>query len=656
VVFPKGTNVTGFAVEQRRPVWSRDSLDDPRFPSDPDAHRRLDHSPARAILALPLIVQDRVVGALSLRDATGREFTADEMRVAQAFADQAAVALDNARLYVTTERRRREAEALARAARSLTESLDVTELAARIVSSLQDLLNVRTVGFRLLQADGTLLALGAPGGAPGYAEPGHVAPSGHGTGGRVIVTGAPVQTADILEDPSITLTPEVRERILAAGTRAYLSVPLRAHGLLIGALTVGAAARRVFTREEIELLQTFADQAALAIDNAQLYERAQRANAELSHAHAQLVRGETLRAVGELAAGAAHHLNNLLAVVLGRIQIAMRRIPTPELARDLRPAEQAVIDGADVVKRLSRFSRGHLESTIVPTDLNELVEDVVEMTRPRWQNELQARGVRVELALELGPLPPAAADPPSIREVLVNLLLNAIDALPSGGRVVIRTWASEAGVHCAVADNGPGMSEEVRRRAFEPFFTTKGVRATGLGLSVNYGILQRHGGDLGIDTEPGRGCTITFRLPATTLPPPPVAPPAEASPSGLRVLLIDDEGEVRSVVADMLAEDGHHVVSAADGREGLECLARDARVDLVLTDLGMLGMNGWEVARAVRASYPATVVGLITGWDEGLEPKAGEPSPVDLIVRKPVTQQTLREVVTQTRALAAIRS
>jgi CheY-like chemotaxis protein len=240
--------------------------------------------------------------------------------------------------------------------------------------------------------------------------------------------------------------------------------------------------------------------------------------------------------------------------------------------------------------------------------------------------------------------------------VLVNLIFNAIDALPGGGRVVIRTWANEAGVHCAVADTGVGMSAEVRRRVFEPFFTTKGVRATGLGLSVVYGIVQRHGGELTVDTEEGRGCTVTFRLPASRRAPVPPPAPPPAPPAGLRVLLVDDDASVRSVVADMLAEDGHQVVQAADGREGLDRLARDARVDLVLTDLGMLGMNGWEVARAVRASYPATVVGLITGWDEGLEPKSDESGQVDLIVRKPVTQQTLREVITQTRALAAVRS
>jgi signal transduction histidine kinase/CheY-like chemotaxis protein/uncharacterized protein YigA (DUF484 family) len=656
VVFPKGTNVVGFAVQERRPIFSPDALADPRFPADPAAHTLLDASPDRTILALPLLVQDRVVGAVSLRDITGRVFSTEEVRLAQAFADQAALALENARLYVQAGRRREEAEALAHAARTLTETLDVSAVAARIVASIQQILRVHTAGFRLLQPDRTLLALGPPGGAPGYAPPGHIAPSGHGTAGHVIASGAPFQSPDVLIDPSIMLTDDVRQRILAAGTHAFLSVPLRPHGTLIGVLTVGDAAGRVFTAAEIGLLQAFADQAALAIDNAQLFERVQRAYDELSHAHQQLVRGETLRAVGELAAGVAHHLNNLLAVILGRIQITLRRSQAPELQRDLRPAEQATLDGAEVVKRLSRFSRGHPEPTIVPVDLNELVEDVVELTRPRWQNELAARGVRVETILELGSVPMVAADPPSVREVLVNLILNAVDALPSGGSIVLRTWASTEGIHCSVRDNGIGMSAEIRRRVLEPFFTTKGVKSTGLGLSVTYGIMQRHGGELTIDTEEGAGTTVTFLLPVAKRRPRPSASAPAPAVAPLHVLLIDDEANVRSVIADMLGEDGHRVTQVSGGPEALALLARAGRVDLVLTDLGMLGMNGWEVAHAVKALYPSTVVGLVTGWDEGLGPKPVEPAQVDLVVRKPVTQATLRDAIAQARALVSARS
>ncbi len=238
----------------------------------------------------------------------------------------------------------------------------------------------------------------------------------------------------------------------------------------------------------------------------------------------------------------------------------------------------------------------------------------------------------------------------------MNLILNAVDALPSGGTIVIRTWTTAEGVHCSVRDDGVGMSPEVRRRVLEPFFTTKGVRSTGLGLSVNYGIIERHGGELTIETEEGAGTTVTFRLPvarrkpgAAPPPPPPAAPP-------LRVLVVDDDANVRSVIADVLAAEGHRVTQAGDGPAALAVLAGAGEVDLVLTDLGMLGMNGWEVARAVKASYPSMVVGLVTGWDEGLGPKPVEPLHIDLTVRKPVTHEVLRGVIAQARALMAARS
>jgi signal transduction histidine kinase/uncharacterized protein YigA (DUF484 family) len=655
-VFPKGTNVVGFAVQERRPIFTPDALADSRFPFDANGRAILEASPDRTILALPLLVQDRVIGALSLRDATGRVFSAEDVLLVQAFADQAALALANAQLYEEAERRRREAEELARAARGLSESLDVSDVAARIVTSVRDALRVRSAGFRLVQPDGTLMALGSHEASVGHAEPGHISPSGFGISGRVVATGRPFQSPDELADASILLADEVRQRVLASGVGAYLGVPLRARGSVIGALTVGDTRGRVFSSSEVDLLQAFADQAALVLENAQLFERVQRAYDELSRAHRQLVRGETLRAVGELAAGAAHHLNNLLAVILGRIQITLRRSQAPEIQRDLGPAEQATLDGAEVVKRLSRFSRGHPEPTIAPVDLNELVEDVVELTRPRWQNELAARGVRVETTLELGSAPMVAADPPSIREVLVNLILNAVDALPSGGSIAIKTWATAEGVHCSVRDDGIGMSPEVRRRVLEPFFTTKGVKSTGLGLSVNYGIIQRHGGELTIDTEEGAGTTVTFRLPAAKRTPRPSAPAPVGVGPPLHVLLIDDEVDVRSVIADMIVEDGHRVTQVSGGPEGLGVLGGDGRVDLVLTDLGMLGMNGWEVARAVKASYPTTVVGLVTGWDEGSGPKPIEPSHVDFILRKPLTQTTLRDVIAQARALLSARA
>jgi anti-sigma regulatory factor (Ser/Thr protein kinase) len=170
-----------------------------------------------------------------------------------------------------------------------------------------------------------------------------------------------------------------------------------------------------------------------------------------------------------------------------------------------------------------------------------------------------------------------------VREVLVNLILNAVDALPSGGTIAIKTWATADGVHCSVRDDGVGMSAEVRRRVLEPFFTTKGVKSTGLGLSVTYGIIQRHGGELAIDTEKGVGTNVTFRLPVARRKPRPAPAPPSPEAAPLHVLLVDDDADVRSVIADMLTEDGHRVTQVADGPDALARLSRDAAVDLVLT-------------------------------------------------------------------------
>jgi signal transduction histidine kinase/CheY-like chemotaxis protein len=392
--------------------------------------------------------------------------------------------------------------------------------------------------------------------------------------------------------------------------------------------------------------------AVLALMLAAAYRRSRReavtATRELEHAHGRIVEAERLRAIGELSAGASHHLNNLLAVALGRIQIALRRIEEPdEVGRNLEIAERGLLDAGEVVRRMSMFSRSQGVSEWVPVDLNQIAREVLELTRPRWQSEAQIRGITIDAGLEGSPVPPVAGDPAALREALMNLVLNAIDALPDGGQVTLRTWTAGARVFCAVVDTGVGMSAEVRRRAREPFFTTKGLRSTGLGLSLAYGIVRRHGGDLEIDSAAGRGTTVTVSLAASGPMPAPEAHPAARSDAKRRILLIDDDAQVRAVVAEMLAIEGHAVVTASGGVEGLAALEGDERIDLVLTDLGMPGMTGWEVARAARSRRPTLPVGLITGWGE--EQRAqfeGHGSgDVDFVVQKPVTRARLARAV-----------
>jgi CheY-like chemotaxis protein len=235
-----------------------------------------------------------------------------------------------------------------------------------------------------------------------------------------------------------------------------------------------------------------------------------------------------------------------------------------------------------------------------------------------------------------------------LREVLTNLVLNAIDAMPGGGKLTLRTWSDGQQVHGAVSDTGSGMSEEVRQRAFEPFYTTKGPKSTGLGLSVTYGIVQRHNGRIEIDTGPGRGTTVHIILPAA--PPAtrsqPAAAPVAANTSPLRILVVDDEPEVRSTVADMLGTAGHTAFQASGGREALAWLDGGQPVDLVLTDLGMPGMTGTDLARTVRGRWPHLRLGLMTGWDQAESPVGEANGVVDFVIAKPFKLSALLSVYT----------
>src|SRR5215813_8822639 len=471
-------------------------------------------------------------------------------------------------------------------------------------------------------------------------------PFGSGVEGRVAELGTPVVVDSLEHDVRFT---ETGHRSIRG---CFACLPVRAGERVVGVVdllrTDGASATspsaRPFSSSELQFLATLLTYLGYAVDNARLVEEAHQSSRQhqsvvddLRATQAQLVRGETLAAIGKLASGMAHHLNNLFAVILGRVETALLTLSDPDARRYLEIVQRAAQDGAEVVRRVQRFSRVQPVSRASPVDLNKLAEEVLELTRPRWHDEAQLRQIRIDTELALGGIKPVAGELAPLREVLMNLVLNAIDAMPGGGQLTLRTWSDGKEVHCAVSDTGAGMSEEVRQRAFEPFYTTKGPKSTGLGLSVTYGIVQRHNGRIDIDTGPGRGTTVHIvlpaALPATRPQPAVVAATGDASP--LRVLVVDDEPEVRSAVADMLGTAGYTAYQASGAREALAWLDGGPAVDLVLTDLGMPGMTGTDLARTVRGRWPHLRLGLMTGWDQ-TEPPVGEASSVvDFVIAKP---------------------
>ncbi len=539
---------------------------------------------------------------------------------------------------------------------------EVVELAAR-VPQLQDLLSLvlertmRTVragigSIMLLDHERQVLRVVAARGLPddvvGRAE----VRVGEGIAGKVVQLGEAVLVEDISADPRFGKPNEPKY-----GSGAFMCLPVRVEDRIIGVVNLAKAAAAApspaFSPTDLQFLNTLMTHIAYAVDNARLLQEARlstnrlrRAMEDLRTTQTRVVEGETLRAMGQMASGMAHHVNNLLAVISGRTQLLLVRATQPEMRRPLEIIQRASFDAAEVVRRVLGFASMHPAPAAAAVDLNEVVREVVELTRPRWRDEALMRAVTIDVALELGAGARVAGEAPALREVMMNLIFNAIEALPTGGTIRISTWNADDWIFCAVADDGVGMDDEVRRRALEAFFTTKGPQTTGLGLSVAHSVVQRHGGELSLrPNDGGRGTVVTLRLPqaAQDAPGEPVVEP-ESTPEGptLRILIIDDERAVREALSDSLAEDGHTVIAAASGAEGLARLADGAKVDVVVTDLGMPEMTGWDVARAVRTRHPGLPVGLITGWAVALEISDEERGGVDFIIAKPYTTEALR--------------
>jgi PAS domain S-box-containing protein len=439
--------------------------------------------------------------------------------------------------------------------------------------------------------------------------------------------------------------------------RAAMGEPLLYHERLIGAVTLDYAHRREdFTPGERDLLRVFATQAAIAIENARLYAAAQQALADLQQAQDKLIRTEKLRGLGQMAAGIAHDLNNTLATILGQTELLRLRTHHLEVDEGLQILQMAASDGAQVVRRLQEFARQRSGEALSPCDLALLVPEALELTRPRWQGDPHRQGVVIEAAVALAGLPLIQGNASEIREILTNLIFNAVDAMPSGGQLrftgrVLQGTAADAPppfwVELAMTDTGIGMTDEVRNRIFDPFFTTKGLHGTGLGLSVVYGIVERYGGQIDVESAPGQGTTVRIRFrPAAPDAMGSAAPPAPAVPPSRRILLVDDEAPVRETLAALLRARGQTVIEAESGEAGLRCLEMTP-VDVVITDLGMPGLTGWEVARGAKARQTDLPVVLLTGWGEQATKEAPLDVRVDRVLAKPVPLAMLLATITE---------
>ncbi len=377
---------------------------------------------------------------------------------------------------------------------------------------------------------------------------------------------------------------------------------------------------------------------------------------QLQATQREIIQRERMHALGRMANGIAHDFNNSLAPILGFSELLLMK---PETLQDTKKVKNYIElihtsakDSAKVVSRLREFYRYREDADVfTPVVINDLVLQVVSLTQPRWKDQARAAGINIDVRTEMENVPTVPGNEVELREMLVNLVFNAIDAIPKRGTVTIRTEVQGRWVVVTVSDDGIGMTEEVKARCLEPFFSTKDDQGTGLGLGSVHGIVRRHEGEIDIQSEVGRGTSIAVSLPldkATRAPE--ATKPAAAPGEKLRILVVEDEPLVREVLSVYLAEDQHDIEIAENGREGLEKFKAGGKFDLVMTDRAMPEMNGDQLAVEIKKMKPDQRVLLLTGFGDLMSGAGEKPAGIDLVVSKPFTLATLRNAIAKVTA------
>jgi signal transduction histidine kinase/ActR/RegA family two-component response regulator len=476
-----------------------------------------------------------------------------------------------------------------------------------------------------------------------------------------------VAGALVYEPDLATLRYPFMRRLAAAGLGSMVVVPLlvEQHSGVFGVLVVVRRGVNAFSSGECEFLTQVCEHVALAANQAQLHDSLRQAYDELRQTQNAMVQQERLRALGQMASGIAHDINNAISP----ITLYVDAILTHETGFSQRTREQLEIiqraadDVAHTVARMGEFYRQRQAPLpLVPVEVDRILRETLELTRARWSDMAQQRGIVITPKIETdftSGNPIVMAIESEMREALVNLVLNATDAMPEGGKLTLRAGhALESGkdvarrVFIEVVDTGIGMDETTRRSCLEPFFTTKGERGTGLGLAMVYGIAQRHGVDIDIQSAPGEGTTFRLTFPQG-------APAAQSTaslriqklPSHTSILIVDDDPVLLTSLREVLVHDGHAVQTANGGRVGIEAFL-DAQESgkpfrVVITDLGMPHVDGRAVAAAIKAAAPSTAIIMLTGWGQRLVAAGDIPPEVVAVLSKPPRINELRRHIAQ---------
>jgi signal transduction histidine kinase/HAMP domain-containing protein len=642
-------------VEQGRPIVLDDAQHDSRY-------RPLAGSGvARSWLGVPLLGQGRAYGALLLENDLPNHYSEEELRAIAALCNQAAIALDNARLSAEAQERTLQLEVVTR----VTQEVSTRDVSRELPGILRTIIHqIR----RVVPCDYAALALYNDDddtfsfetvydfAVRDWAE----LPPGK----RVPAEGTPWQTAcrtgtALVQSELVRSTFAYDRGLAAGGLRGGVVVPIVGANRAIGTLDFASREPAAYGPTQVATLRELSHYLGTALHNARLSKEREETATKLARTQEHLNLVDKVRAVGQLASGVAHDFNNLLAGILGNAQLLLFEAQTDDQKEMLHVIERAAKDGAETVRRLQGFARIEHDSPMTEVRLDMLARDAIDITRPRWRDVAQSRGATIEIVKQLQAVTPLAGRPSELREVLTNLIINAVDAMPKGGKLTVATYddnmigaapGDERGgeVVVEVADSGTGMRPDVKQRIFDPFFTTKGEQGTGLGLAVSLGIIQSHGGTIDVESEIGNGTRFVIRLPVRV---------AEHNGKGVRrrkvqevqpghILFVESEQMIRDATARLLARWGHRVAQATNGAEALAMFAPDT-YDLVISDLGMPDMNGWDLLREIKRRDSRVPTVLITGWGRQVGDQGVVDHAVDFVIEKPFDQDDLRALLVE---------
>ncbi len=592
-----------------------------------------------AFISVPLPTATGMVGSLTIIKLDQPPFVPEDAELLSSLGERAAMAIEHEKLYAEQEENVSRLRALLKATRVVGSILDADGILEALTAEAMHITPCRCAAVLSYSSDENSLSI--------------VASKSSGKTARLkkgmsfsVKDSAIEEILETLQPSSCSAADEkkcpLKEALVEAGANCGLCLPIAMDGS-VEFLTLGHDGPRALSDAAIDILSELLAHASLSIKNARLYTALQTAYGDLKKAQDAMVKAEKYRAIGELSAGVAHDFNNALSIILGRAQFLMSSIEDKKVLNGLKSIESASRDAANIVRRMQEFSRAVTQKPYSRVDISKLVHEVLDIVEPRWRKLAEVEGVQLKVVHKLEKVRPISGDASELREALTNILFNAIDAMPDGGKLSLRTGVRGQSVFIEVKDTGIGMPPEVQEKVFQPFFSTK-AEGMGLGLSLVYGTIKRHDGQIKIKSRPKKGTAVTLLFPIDLSASEAREPAQPYLTRKAIILIVEDNPEVTRTLRQMLEGASHKVTAVTDGQEGIGKY-QESKFDIVITDIGMPGLSGWEVSKAIKSYDPDARIIFITAWGTQLDPERIKESGASLVIQKPFEKSRILSAI-----------